>query len=138
MIRRPPRSTRTDTLFPYTTLFRSPGAYPGVGAEERGQSESIARNLIEMAELKVPMICTVIGEGGTGGALAIGVGDRTLMLEYSNYSVISPEGCASILWKYAEKAKDAAEALGLTGRRRFGHGLKRGRASGRDNVGLDV
>jgi len=108
---------------PIFTFIDTPGAYPGVGAEERGQSESIARNLIEMAELKVPVICTVIGEGGSGGALAIGVGDRTLMLEYSTYSVISPEGCASILWKSAEKAKDAAEALGLTARRLFGHGL---------------
>ncbi|PKM03363.1 MAG: acetyl-CoA carboxylase carboxyl transferase subunit alpha, partial [Gammaproteobacteria bacterium HGW-Gammaproteobacteria-5] len=108
---------------PIFTFIDTPGAYPGVGAEERGQSESIARNLIEMAELKVPVICTVIGEGGSGGALAIGVGDRTLMLEYSTYSVISPEGCASILWKSAEKAKDAADALGLTARRLFGHGL---------------
>ncbi len=84
---------------PLLTFIDTPGAYPGVGAEERGQSEAIARNLLEMAELKIPIICTVIGEGGSGGALAIGVGDRTLMLEYSTYSVISPEGCASILWK---------------------------------------
>lgn len=108
---------------PVFTFIDTPGAYPGVGAEERGQSEAIARNLIEMAELRVPVICTVIGEGGSGGALAIGVGDRTVMLEYSTYSVISPEGCASILWKSADKAKDAAEALGLTARRLFGLGL---------------
>ncbi|MCE5232142.1 MAG: acetyl-CoA carboxylase carboxyltransferase subunit alpha [Mizugakiibacter sp.] len=99
---------------PVLTFIDTPGAYPGVGAEERGQSEAIARNLLEMAELRVPVICTVIGEGGSGGALAIGVGDRTLMLQYSTYSVISPEGCASILWKSAERARDAAEALGLT------------------------
>jgi acetyl-CoA carboxylase carboxyl transferase subunit alpha len=102
---------------PIITLIDTPGAYPGVGAEERGQSEAIARNLMVMAQLKVPIICTVIGEGGSGGALAIGVGDRTLMLQYSTYSVISPEGCASILWKTAEKAKDAAEALGITSQR---------------------
>jgi len=95
----------------------------GVGAEERGQSEAIARNLMEMAELKVPIICTVIGEGGSGGALAIGVGDRTVMLQYSTYSVISPEGCASILWKSAERAKDAAEALGVTAPRLLELGL---------------
>ena len=99
---------------PILTFIDTPGAYPGVGAEERGQSEAIARNLIEMAELKVPVICTVIGEGGSGGALAIGVGDRVNMLQYSTYSVISPEGCASILWKSAEKAADAAEAMGIT------------------------
>jgi acetyl-CoA carboxylase carboxyl transferase subunit alpha len=108
---------------PLFTFIDTPGAYPGVGAEERGQSEAIARNLLEMAELKVPVLCTVIGEGGSGGALAIGVGDRTLMLEYSTYSVISPEGCASILWKTAEKAKDAADALGLTATRLLGLGL---------------
>ncbi len=108
---------------PLLTFIDTPGAYPGVGAEERGQSEAIARNLLEMAELKVPIICTVIGEGGSGGALAIGVGDRTLMLEYSTYSVISPEGCASILWKSADKARDAAEALGLTAKRLLEHGL---------------
>jgi len=102
---------------PVLTFIDTPGAYPGIGAEERGQSEAIARNLIEMAELRVPIICTVIGEGGSGGALAIGVGDRILMLQYSTYSVISPEGCASILWKSAEKARDAAEALGLTAAR---------------------
>ena len=99
---------------PILTFIDTPGAYPGVGAEERGQSEAIARNLFVMAELKTPIICTVIGEGGSGGALAIGVGDRLLMLEYSTYSVISPEGCASILWKSAEKAPEAAEAMGLT------------------------
>ncbi len=102
---------------PLLTFIDTPGAYPGIGAEERGQSEAIARNLMEMAELKTPIVCTVIGEGGSGGALAIGVGDRTLMLEYSTYSVISPEGCASILWKDAKKAKDAAEQLGLTAKR---------------------
>jgi len=108
---------------PILTLIDTPGAYPGVGAEERGQSEAIARNLLEMAELRVPIICTVIGEGGSGGALAIGVGDRTLMLEYATYSVITPEGCASILWKTAEKARDAAEALGLTAPRLLELGL---------------
>ena len=108
---------------PLLTFIDTPGAYPGVGAEERGQSEAIARNLLEMAELKIPVICTVIGEGGSGGALAIGVGDRTLMLEYGTYSVISPEGCASILWKSADKARDAAEALGLTAVRLLEHGL---------------
>ena len=108
---------------PILTFIDTPGAYPGIGAEERGQSEAIARNLLEMAELKVPIICTVIGEGGSGGALAIGVGDRTIMLEYSTYSVISPEGCASILWKSADKARDAAEQLGLTARRLHGLGL---------------
>ncbi|HEY5802906.1 MAG TPA: acetyl-CoA carboxylase carboxyltransferase subunit alpha [Lysobacter sp.] len=108
---------------PLLTFIDTPGAYPGVGAEERGQSEAIARNLLEMSELKVPVIVTVIGEGGSGGALAIGVGDRTLMLEYSTYSVISPEGCASILWKSADKAKDAAEQLGLTAKRLLGLGL---------------
>ena len=99
---------------PLLTFIDTPGAYPGVGAEERGQSEAIARNLIEMAELRIPIIATVIGEGGSGGALAIGVADRMLMLEYSTYSVISPEGCAAILWKSADKAPDAAEAMGLT------------------------
>ncbi|HJU08194.1 MAG TPA: acetyl-CoA carboxylase carboxyltransferase subunit alpha [Rhodanobacteraceae bacterium] len=99
---------------PLLTFIDTPGAYPGVGAEERGQSEAIARNLEEMATLRVPILCTVIGEGGSGGALAIGVGDRTIMLQYSTYSVISPEGCASILWKSAEKARDAADALSLT------------------------
>ena len=99
---------------PILTFIDTPGAYPGIGAEERGQSEAIARNLLVMSQLKTPIICTVIGEGGSGGALAIGVGDQTLMLQYSTYSVISPEGCASILWKSAEKASDAAEALGIT------------------------
>lgn len=99
---------------PIITLIDTPGAYPGIGAEERGQSEAIARNLKVMAALKVPTICTVIGEGGSGGALAIGVGDRVNMLQYSTYSVISPEGCASILWKSAEKASIAADAMGIT------------------------
>jgi acetyl-CoA carboxylase carboxyl transferase subunit alpha len=102
---------------PILTFIDTPGAYPGVDAEERGQSEAIARNLLEMSQLKTPIICTVIGEGGSGGALAIGVGDKTNMLQYSTYSVISPEGCASILWKSAEKAADAAEALGITAER---------------------
>ena len=102
---------------PILTFIDTPGAYPGIGAEERGQSEAIARNLFIMAELETPIICTVIGEGGSGGALAIGVGDRMLMLEYSIYSVISPEGCASILWKNAEKAADAADAMGITSAR---------------------
>ncbi|MBS0487231.1 MAG: acetyl-CoA carboxylase carboxyltransferase subunit alpha [Proteobacteria bacterium] len=108
---------------PILTFIDTPGAYPGVGAEERGQSEAIARNLLEMSQLRVPIICTVIGEGGSGGALAIGVGDRTVMLQYSTYSVISPEGCASILWKTADKAKDAAEALGITAPRLLELGL---------------
>jgi acetyl-CoA carboxylase carboxyl transferase subunit alpha len=99
---------------PILTFIDTPGAYPGVGAEERGQSEAIATNLKVMAELTVPIICTVIGEGGSGGALAIGVGDRVNMLKYSTYSVISPEGCASILWKSADKAPIAAEAMGVT------------------------
>ena len=99
---------------PVITFIDTPGAYPGIGAEERNQSEAIARNLFEMADLKTPIICTVIGEGGSGGALAIGVGDSVMMLEYSTYSVISPEGCASILWKSADKASDAAEAMGIT------------------------
>jgi acetyl-CoA carboxylase carboxyl transferase subunit alpha len=108
---------------PLFTFIDTPGAYPGIGAEERGQSEAIARNLLEMSELKIPVICTVIGEGGSGGALAIGVGDATLILQYSTYSVISPEGCASILWKSAGKAEDAAQALGLTAERLFEHKL---------------
>lgn len=99
---------------PLICLIDTPGAYPGIGAEERGQSEAIARNLFEMARLKTPIICVVTGEGGSGGALAIGVGDRLIMLEYSTYSVISPEGCASILWKSADKAQLAAEAMGIT------------------------
>ena len=102
---------------PIFTFIDTPGAYPGIGAEERGQSEAIGRNLYVMAELKVPVICTVIGEGGSGGALAIAVGDVLLMLQYSTYSVISPEGCASILWKSAEKASEAAETLGITATR---------------------
>lgn len=99
---------------PVITFIDTPGAYPGIGAEERGQSEAIARNLYEMAQLKTPIISTVIGEGGSGGALAIGVADHLMMLQYSIYSVISPEGCASILWKSAEKAADAAATLGVT------------------------
>jgi len=99
---------------PVLTFIDTPGAYPGVGAEERGQSEAIARNLFEMAGLKTPIIATVIGEGGSGGALAIGVADQVLMLQYSTYSVISPEGCASILWKSADKASLAAEAMAIT------------------------
>jgi acetyl-CoA carboxylase carboxyl transferase subunit alpha len=99
---------------PVITFIDTPGAYPGIGAEERGQSEAIARNLYEMAKLRTPIICTVVGEGGSGGALAIGVGDRVMMLQYATYSVISPEGCASILWKSAEKAADAADAMGIT------------------------
>jgi acetyl-CoA carboxylase carboxyl transferase subunit alpha len=102
---------------PLLTFIDTPGAYPGIGAEERGQSEAIARNLLEMSELRTPIVCTVIGEGGSGGALAIGVGDVTNMLEYSTYSVISPEGCASILWRDAAKAKDAAEQMAITARR---------------------
>ncbi len=102
---------------PIVCLIDTPGAYPGIGAEERGQSEAIARNLFEMSKLRTPIVCTVIGEGGSGGALAIGVGDRLLMLQYSTYSVISPEGCASILWKSAEKAELAAEAMAITSKR---------------------
>ncbi len=99
---------------PIVTFIDTSGAYPGVGAEERGQSEAIARNLLVMSRLKTPIICTVIGEGGSGGALAVGVGDRVMMLQYGIYSVISPEGCASILWKSAEHASEAAEAMGIT------------------------
>ena len=99
---------------PLICLIDTPGAYPGIDAEERGQSEAIARNLFEMAQLKTPIICTIIGEGGSGGALAIGVGDRLIMLEYSTYSVISPEGCAAILWKSPDKLQLAAEAMGIT------------------------
>ncbi len=99
---------------PVLTFIDTPGAYPGIDAEERNQSEAIARNLLELSTLRVPVICTIIGEGGSGGALAIGVGDRMLMLQYSVYSVISPEGCASILWKDAKRASDAAEALKVT------------------------
>lgn len=99
---------------PIFTFIDTPGAYPGIGAEERNQSEAIARNLFVLSQLKTPIICTVIGEGGSGGALAIGVGDKVMMLQYSIYSVISPEGCASILWKSADKASIAAEAMGVS------------------------
>lgn len=102
---------------PIMTFVDTPGAYPGIGAEERGQSEAIGRNLYELTRLRVPVLCTIIGEGGSGGALAIAVGDYVNMLQYSTYSVISPEGCASILWKTAEKAPDAAQALGITAKR---------------------
>ncbi|MFM2318923.1 MAG: acetyl-CoA carboxylase carboxyltransferase subunit alpha [Thiothrix sp.] len=108
---------------PIITFIDTPGAYPGIGAEERGQSEAIARNLYEMAHLRTPIICTVVGEGGSGGALAIGVGDRVMMLQYATYSVISPEGCASILWKSADKAADAADAMGITADRLKSLGL---------------
>ncbi|AAZ96541.1 acetyl-CoA carboxylase, alpha subunit [Thiobacillus denitrificans ATCC 25259] len=108
---------------PILTFIDTPGAYPGIGAEERGQSEAIARNLYVMAELQTPIVCTIVGEGGSGGALAIGVGDRTLILQYSTYSVISPEGCASILWKSADKASVAAETLGITADRLKANGL---------------
>ena len=108
---------------PVFTFVDTPGAYPGVGAEERGQSEAIGRNLVEMAQLRTPIVCSVIGEGGSGGALAIAVGDVTLMLQYATYSVISPEGCASILWKSADKAADAAEILGITSQRLKAMGL---------------
>lgn len=108
---------------PIVCLIDTPGAYPGINAEERGQSEAIARNLFEMAQLQTPIVCVVIGEGGSGGALAIGVGDRLVMLQYSTYSVISPEGCASILWKSAEKAELAAEAMGITSERLMELGL---------------
>ncbi|MGE3482272.1 MAG: acetyl-CoA carboxylase carboxyltransferase subunit alpha [Gammaproteobacteria bacterium] len=102
---------------PILTFIDTPGAYPGIGAEERGQSEAIARNLLVLSDLRTPVICTVIGEGGSGGALAIGVGDHVMMLEYSTYSVISPEGCASILWKSASRASEAADAMGITSKR---------------------
>jgi acetyl-CoA carboxylase carboxyl transferase subunit alpha len=108
---------------PVFTFVDTPGAYPGVGAEERGQSEAIGRNIYEMAQLEVPIITTIIGEGGSGGALAIAVADQVLMLQFSVYSVISPEGCASILWKTAERASDAAEALGITAHRLKALGL---------------
>lgn len=108
---------------PVVTLIDTPGAYPGIGAEERGQSEAIARNLFEMSGLKTPIVSVVIGEGGSGGALAIGVADRVLMLEYSVYAVISPEGCASILWKSADKAEIAAEVMGITADRLLKLGL---------------
>jgi acetyl-CoA carboxylase carboxyl transferase subunit alpha len=102
---------------PVFTFVDTPGAYPGIGAEERGQSEAIGRNIYEMSQLQVPIITTIIGEGGSGGALAISVADQVVMLQFSIYSVISPEGCASILWKTAERASDAAEALGITAHR---------------------
>ena len=108
---------------PVFTFVDTPGAYPGIGAEERGQSEAIGRNIYEMAQLEVPIITTIIGEGGSGGALAISVADQVLMLQFSVYSVISPEGCASILWKTAERASDAAEALGITAHRLKALGL---------------
>jgi len=119
------RLMRTAERFklPIITFIDTPGAYPGVGSEERNQSEAIARNLFEMAQLPVPIISTVIGEGGSGGALAIGVCDRLLMLQYSVYSVISPEGCASILWKSSDKKELAAEAMGITADRLKGLGL---------------
>jgi acetyl-CoA carboxylase carboxyl transferase subunit alpha len=108
---------------PLFTFVDTPGAYPGIGAEERGQSEAIGHNIFELAQLEVPIIVTIIGEGGSGGALALSVGDQLLMLQYSVYSVISPEGCASILWKSAERAADAAEALGITAHRLKALGL---------------
>ncbi|MEZ5535172.1 MAG: acetyl-CoA carboxylase carboxyltransferase subunit alpha [Thiolinea sp.] len=108
---------------PVVSFIDTPGAYPGIGAEERGQSEAIARNLYEMAKLRTPIVSTVVGEGGSGGALAIGVADRVMMLQYATYSVISPEGCASILWKSAEKAADAADAMGITADRLKSLGL---------------
>jgi acetyl-CoA carboxylase carboxyl transferase subunit alpha len=108
---------------PVVTFVDTPGAYPGIGAEERGQAEAIGRNLYVMAELKVPLVCTVIGEGGSGGALAIAVGDALMMMQYATYSVISPEGCASILWKSADKAPEAAETLAITATRLKALGL---------------
>ena len=108
---------------PVLTFIDTAGAYPGIGAEERGQSEAIARNLFEMAKLKTPIIATIVGEGGSGGALAIGVGDVVQMMQYATYSVISPEGCASILWKSADKAAEAAEAMGITAEKLHGLGL---------------
>jgi len=119
------RLMRTAEKFqlPLLTFVDTPGAYPGIGAEERGQSEAIGRNLFELAGLRVPVVCTVIGEGGSGGALAIAVGDALLMLQFATYSVISPEGCASILWKSAERAPEAAESLGITAHRLKSLGL---------------
>jgi acetyl-CoA carboxylase carboxyl transferase subunit alpha len=108
---------------PVVTLIDTPGAYPGVGAEERGQSEAIARNLFVMSQLRTPIVTAVIGEGGSGGALAVGLSDSLIMLEYSVYSVISPEGCASILWKSADKAEDAAASMGITSDRLQNLGL---------------
>ena len=115
--------TAEEFNLPIMTFVDTPGAYPGIGAEERGQSEAIGRNLYELTRLRVPILCTIIGEGGSGGALAIAVGDYVNMLQYSTYSVISPEGCASILWKTAEKAADAAQALGITAKRLLDLGL---------------
>ena len=117
--RKAPRLMKMAEKFklPVLTFVDTPGAYPGIGAEERNQSEAIGKNLYELTRLRVPVICTVIGEGGSGGALAIAVGDYVNMLQYATYSVISPEGCASILWKTAEKAADAADALGITAER---------------------
>lgn len=115
--------TAEKFALPVFTFVDTPGAYPGIGAEERGQSEAIGRNIFEMAKLEVPIITTIIGEGGSGGALAISVADQLLMLQFSVYSVISPEGCASILWKTAERASDAAEALGITAHRLKALGL---------------
>jgi acetyl-CoA carboxylase carboxyl transferase subunit alpha len=119
------RLMRTAEKFglPVFTFVDTPGAYPGIDAEERGQSEAIGRNLYVMSELRTPIICTVIGEGGSGGALAIAVGDVLLMLQYATYSVISPEGCASILWKSAEKASEAADSMGITAARLKALGL---------------
>ncbi|MDH4184677.1 MAG: acetyl-CoA carboxylase carboxyl transferase subunit alpha, partial [Nitrospinota bacterium] len=108
---------------PVVTLMDTKGAFPGKGAEERGQAEAIARNLLEMSALRVPVICVVIGEGGSGGALAIGVGNKVLMMEYSVYSVISPEGCAAILWKSADKAPEAARALKMSAQDLLGFGI---------------
>ena len=102
---------------PLITFIDTPGAYPGVGSEERGMSEAIAKNLLVMSQLKTPIVCLVLGEGSSGGALAIGVGDRIMMLQYSTYSVISPEGCSSILWKSADNAAEAAEVMGITSQR---------------------
>ncbi|MGH8454044.1 MAG: acetyl-CoA carboxylase carboxyltransferase subunit alpha [Nevskiales bacterium] len=119
------RLMRTAERFrlPIITLIDTPGAYPGIDAEERNQSEAIARNLLEMSQLRTPILCVVTGEGGSGGALAVGVGDHIAMLQYSVYSVISPEGCASILWRSAEKASDAAEVMGMTSQRIYELGL---------------
>jgi acetyl-CoA carboxylase carboxyl transferase subunit alpha len=108
---------------PLLTFIDTPGAYPGIGAEERGQSEAIGKNLYVLSELRVPVICTIIGEGGSGGALALAVGDVVQMLQYATYSVISPEGCASILWKSADKAPEAAEIMGITAQRLASLGL---------------
>ena len=115
--------TAENFKLPVFTFVDTPGAYPGIDAEERGQSEAIGRNIFEMAQLEVPIITTIIGEGGSGGALAISVGDQVLMLQYSIYSVISPEGCASILWKTSDRAQDAADALGITAHRLKAMGL---------------